>query len=603
MRTPKRAAFRLALAGWLGLAGLSLVAADGRAAAPAPPEKVFPDSAVFFVKINNAAGLREAFRQSQFGQLWSDSALKPFRQDLSNRLDERSKALKNKLGVSLRDLIELPQGTVALALLPKEEGDQPAALVISLDAGFNAEKLANVLAKATKAGAEQGGKVAKEEFKGLTVTTITPPKPKEEKEDQPPPPPIVWTRDGAQFTIGTDLAVVKDLVANAAGRTANAIGSFGSFTSASKKLGSDGQILWYADVPKFLALIAKAGSKGKNAANVEQFRAMTQVLGVGGMKAAVGTVSLNSGAYDSVTKTFIVAPAPLQGVLKLLVLPKTSLKPEAWVPASVSSYQTWNWDIDKAFEALNDLANTFQPGVLNVLEQQLVGPNGGEPLNFKKDVFDPLGDRITLISDFKKPITEDSQRMVLGIALEDAAAFQTTLTKLIGIAGGGPKKREFQGNTIYDFEIPEIPNAGDGNNPLKGPISVTIAKNTLLVSTEPSLLEQVLRGGGPALADSAAYQAVSKEIPDKVSALTFVRPDENARLSFDMIKSGQFEKQLQGAAVAGGPDISMLGKMYDKDLLPDFSVFAKYLSNGGGYTVQEDDGISISNFTLRKANP
>lgn len=603
MRTPKRAAFRLALAGWLGLAGLSLVAADGRAAAPAPPEKVFPDSAVFFVKINNAAGLREAFRQSQFGQLWSDSALKPFRQDLSNRLDERSKALKNKLGVSLRDLIELPQGTVALALLPKEEGDQPAALVISLDAGFNAEKLANVLAKATKAGAEQGGKVAKEEFKGLTVTTITPPKPKEEKEDQPPPPPIVWTRDGAQFTIGTDLAVVKDLVANAAGRTANAIGSFGSFTSASKKLGSDGQILWYADVPKFLALIAKAGSKGKNAANVEQFRAMTQVLGVGGMKAAVGTVSLNSGAYDSVTKTFIVAPAPLQGVLKLLVLPKTSLKPEAWVPASVSSYQTWNWDIDKAFEALNDLANTFQPGVLNVLEQQLVGPNGGEPLNFKKDVFDPLGDRITLISDFKKPITEDSQRMVLGIALEDAAAFQTTLTKLIGIAGGGPKKREFQGNTIYDFEVPEIPNAGDGNNPLKGPISVTIAKNTLLVSTEPSLLEQVLRGGGPALADSAAYQAVSKEIPDKVSALTFVRPDENARLSFDMIKSGQFEKQLQGAAVAGGPDISMLGKMYDKDLLPDFSVFAKYLSNGGGYTVQEDDGISISNFTLRKANP
>lgn len=603
MRTPKRAAFRLALAGWLGLAGLSLVAADGRAAAPAPPEKVFPDSAVFFVKINNAAGLREAFRQSQFGQLWSDSALKPFRQDLSNRLDERSKALKNKLGVSLRDLIELPQGTVALALLPKEEGDQPAALVISLDAGFNAEKLAGVLAKATKAGEEQGGKVAKEEFKGLTVTTITPPKPKEEKEDQPPPPPIVWTRDGAQFTIGTDLAVVKDLVANAAGRTANAIGSFGSFTSASKKLGSDGQILWYADVPKFLALIAKAGSKGKNAANVEQFRAMTQVLGVGGMKAAVGTVSLNSGAYDSVTKTFIVAPAPLQGVLKLLVLPKTSLKPEAWVPASVSSYQTWNWDIDKAFEALNDLANTFQPGVLNVLEQQLVGPNGGEPLNFKKDVFDPLGDRITLISDFKKPITEDSQRMVLGIALEDAAAFQTTLTKLIGIAGGGPKKREFQGNTIYDFEVPEIPNAGDGNNPLKGPISVTIAKNTLLVSTEPSLLEQVLRGGGPALADSAAYQAVSKEIPDKVSALTFVRPDENARLSFDMIKSGQFEKQLQGAAVAGGPDISMLGKMYDKDLLPDFSVFAKYLSNGGGYTVQEDDGISISNFTLRKANP
>ena len=68
MRTPKRAAVRLALAGWLGLAGLSLLAPEGRAAAP--PEKVFPDSTVFFLKSNNAAGFREAFRQSQLGQLW-----------------------------------------------------------------------------------------------------------------------------------------------------------------------------------------------------------------------------------------------------------------------------------------------------------------------------------------------------------------------------------------------------------------------------------------------------------------------------------------------------------------------------------------------------
>ena len=49
--------------------------------------------------------------------------------------------------------------------------------------------------------------------------------------------------------------------------------------------------------------------------------------------------------------------------------------------------------------------------MLNLVEQQLVGPNGGEPLSFKKDLFGPLGDRITLISDFKKPIKEDSQRI------------------------------------------------------------------------------------------------------------------------------------------------------------------------------------------------
>ena len=83
-----------------------------------------------------------------------------------------------------------------------------------------------------------------------------------------------------------------------------------------------------------------------------------------------------------------------------------------------------------------------------------------EPLKFKQDIFDPLGDRITIISDFKKPIKEDSQRMLLAVALEDTKAFQNTLNKLIALTGGQPKKREFQSTTIYDFEMPAMPNAG-----------------------------------------------------------------------------------------------------------------------------------------------
>jgi hypothetical protein len=295
-------------------------------------------------------------------------------------------------------------------------------------------------------------------------------------------------------------------------------------------------------------------------------------------------------------------------VLKVFQMPKVNLKPEPWVPASVASYQTYSWDLDTAYTAINDLVNMFQPGMLNVLEQQLVGPNGGQPLNFQKDIFGPLGDRITVVSDFKKPISEDSQRMLIGVALEDSKAFQNTLNNLIALANGAPKKREFQGTTIYDFEIPDLPNANAANNPrrFKGPISVTVSKNTLFIATEPTLLEQVLRGGGAALADSPAYQAVAKNVPGPVSSLSYVRPDESARISYDMIKSGQFEKALQSAATAGAPggaDVARLSKVINKEKLPDFNVFAKYLSQGGSYSLMEDDGVTITGFTLRKSNP
>jgi hypothetical protein len=606
MRIPKRAAFRLALTGGLGLAVLALAAPQGRA--EEAPEKAHPGSTVLFAKVNNAAGLREAFRQSQFGRLWADPALKPFREDLASRLDERGKTMKQTLGVGLRELIELPQGAASIAVVAKDQGDAPFAVVLTADAGKNAAAMTGVLTRATEQGEKAGAKISKEQFKGQTLYVIQPPKPKDDKDGDKPAPPVVWTNAAGKFTIGTDVEVVKDLVAHAGGRD-DSLAASESYGKAVAKVGADAQVIWYLDVARALQLAVKVGSKGKNAANVKQLEPMAQVLGLDGLKAAAGSFTLNAGKFDSVSKTFVLAPAPVRGVLKLFSMPAISLKPEPWVPETVASYQTWSWDLDNAYAALNDLANMFQPGVLNVLEQQLVGPNGGEPLNFKKDIFDPLGDRVTVISDFKKPVTEDSQRMLVAVALEDQEKnpFQNTLNRLIGLANGQPKKREFQGATIYDFDMPELPNANANPNAgkvqLKGPVSVTVAKNTLFISSDPTLLEQVLRGGGASLADSASFQAVAKEVPEKVSNLNYVRPDEQARLSYEMVKSGQFEKALQGAAAAGGPDVGKVGKLFDKDKLPDFSVFAKYLSQGGGYGVMADDGMTFTSFTLRKANP
>src|SRR5262249_22045413 len=152
----------------------------------------------------------------------------------------------------------------------------------------------------------------------------------------------------------------------------------------------------------------------------------------------------------------------------------------------------FSWDLDNTFNALNDVINKFQPGLINILEQQLIGPNGGEPLSFQKDLFGPIGDRITLITDFKKPIKEDSQRMLLSLALEDARAFQNTLNRLFEIAQAAPRKREFQGTTIYDVDLPNLPNPNAGNvQPLKGSVSFAVAKDAFFLTMDPTLLEQV----------------------------------------------------------------------------------------------------------------
>ena len=403
--------------------------------------------------------------------------------------------------------------------------------------------------------------------------------------------------------------MVKDLVSHGDGRSTGSLANVDSFAKTQSKTGADkAQILWFLDVNKVTKLVTKANAKGGEA-QAQQVEFLINELGINGLKSVGGTLALNAGNYNSLTKTFFLAPTPVQGLLKVFSLPPVDLRPEAWVPASVASYQSLSWDLDNAYNAINDLVNKFQPGMLNVLEQQLAGPEGGQPLSFQKDLFGPLGDRITMISDFKKPIKEDSQRVLVGVALEDAKAFQNTLGRVMELAGAAPKKREFQGTTIYDFDVPvpNLPNNPGGGNlqTLKGPISLAIAKDTLFLTTDTALLEQILRPGVVPLAESPTYQTVAKEIPQKVSGTTFVRPDEQARLSYDLIKSGQFEKAiLQGmAASRGGQAPAELPKIINPDKLPDFSVFAKYLTLGGSYSVTDEDGLLSTGFTLRKNNP
>lgn len=608
MRTAKRAILRLALVGWLGLSGLTGLGSN-LALAAAPPERVLPDSTIFFFKVADANAFRQSFRQSQYGQLWNDPGLKELRDDISEKLKSSSNTLKEKIGVTIKELIDLPQGTVSVAAVNRDDPKLPVALAIIADAGKNSASMTEVLTRSGKQAEAAGAKVSTEAFQGFQLHIVEPPKDKEKDEDKPqtPRPPLVWTNAGSVFFIGTSVEVVKDLAANAEGRSTGSLATNESFARTQTKVGaSNAQLLWFLDINKLVKLAARASSKGVEA-QAQQVEFLVQELGVNGLKSVGGSLSLNAGAYDSLTKTFFLAPAPVQGLLKIFSLPAVNLRPESWVPATVASYQTLSWDLDNAYNAINDLVNKFQPGMLNVLEQQLVGPDGGQPLSFQKDLFGPLGDRITMISDFKKPIKEDSQRMVLAIALEDSKAFQSSLNRILELAHASPRKRDFQGTTIFDFEVPELPNANAGGNiqTFKGPISLAVAKETLFLTTDATLLEQILRPGVAPLAESTAFQTVAKEIPAKISGMTYVRPDEQARLSYDMLKSGQFEKALQQAMAAGraGRDVPELPRLIDPDKLPDFSVFAKYLTNGGSFSVMDEDGVISTGFTLRRTNP
>jgi hypothetical protein len=575
-----------------------------RATAAAPPERVLPESTFFMAKVADAKALKQAFIQSQYGQLWNDPAMGDFKADLREKLQDAGKSLKEQFGLTLKELVEIPQGHLAVAVVPREDAKLPVALLFMADAGQNAAKLGDLLTKGTKQAEEQGSKVSSETFQGQTIHIIEIPEPKEGTKPVVRFTHVAWTNAKNTYFIATDVDAIKDLVANAEGRD-QSLSANDSFIKTQAKIGANAaHATWFVDLNKLVKLGGKVASKGVDA-QLQQTEFFIQELGLNGLKAAAGSMTMGAGRYDTLTKTFVLAPAPVQGLLKIFSLPKVTIRPEPWVPATVASYQTVSIDLKGIYKGVDDLVNKFQQGMLNTLQQGLLGPDG-EPLNIEKEVFGTLGDRVSIITDFKKPIKEDSQRTLLAIALKDPKTFQNTFGKILALVSASPKKRDFQGTTIYDFEVnlPNMPNNPNAANvQFKGPISVAIAKDSFFATSDTTLLEQILRPGNSSLAESPEFQSILKEMPEKISGMTYVRAEEQARLTYDMLKNGQLEKAFKQAAARGRGDGGDAPKLIDTDKLPEFSVFAKYLPRGGSYSQMDDDGFIMTGFSLKKSNP
>ena len=227
-------------------------------------------------KLNDVKAFREAFRGSQYGQLWNDPALKDFRDELGQKLDDATKALKEKIGVSLEELFELPQGRWPSPPSPgrrREELPQacPSTSSLMADAGENEKKMLEVLDRADQAGRGR-------RRQGLDRIVQRPDAPhrsvpaaraSERREGQGegqaaarPSAGLDQLRAACSSSPPTS-SVIKDLAAHREGRD-NSLAATEAFTKTQAKTDSaKSQVVWYLDVAKLIKLVIKANAKGR----------------------------------------------------------------------------------------------------------------------------------------------------------------------------------------------------------------------------------------------------------------------------------------------------------------------------------------------------
>lgn len=555
------------------LAGRPAAAADGISAARRLPPNVY----VFFTA-PDVTDLKGKWKQTSLGGLRTEPALADFWRDLDAQLKKASEQMRKELGVTLEEVLDIPSGEVALAYV-HPAGKTPGGVAF-VEFGKSGPTVEKLLAKAREGLEREGFKRDEKDFEGTRLVTYS--KEGEEDAGKPKLQPSHFTRDET-LVFATDPALLEEVLARWDGRHEKTFAGNEVYSYIVERTGAGDAtpaLRWYLNPIELARSIIFAFAPDNP--QVALGFGFLPVLGLDKLQAVGGSGYMAVNGYDSISKSVVYIDMPPAGLLNMFRFPPAELQPPKWIPANVSSYFGANWDLARAYEAIESLVDTFRgPG--SFAKMMDAAAMAGPMLHPKRDVIDQLTGRMHVLTDMTRAEGPGVTPFLLALGVKDSGKMKDVLAKLAKVEGFPGKSRQFRGETIYEAEIPfglQRMTAG-----------ASVARDSLVLSSDVTLLEQMIRGDADVktLADLPGYQRIADKFPAKTSMISFARSEAQLRPIYEMIRSG--------GGQTPGLDLDVEG--FDFSKLPEFKVISKYLPVSGGYAAPDKNGAYLESFGLK----
>lgn len=569
----------------LSLAMLVAASQPGVAAEKVPSERLLPPNTYAYLSIPSVPELRARFSQTQFGKIADDKAFEDFMEDVKDKFEEISKQVEEKVGLKLDDLLAVPAGELAIAVV-QPPGKAIGGVAI-LDFGKNEDNVEKLLDSLSKAAEEQGGKKTEKDIDGTKVIVFDAPEEKKDDENKDddgespksaePGKKIAYFVRDAHLVVASDLPVVEAVLERWDGKHAQTFAAneaFAYIVEQSRAGSGPSALTWYVNPLDLVRAIIAAGSDSNP--QMAMVMGFLPALGVNNFKAVGGGMDLATSEYDSVSKTVMYIEKPTSGILNIFQFPATEQAPPSWVTDDATSYFAFNWDVSGAYDAVEALFDTFQgPGAFSGFIDGMAAQ--GPKLHVKKDIIDQMTGQMHVASDANGADDPQQQRFLFAIDVKDDAKMKGVLESLSKTEGFPGETREFHGNTIYEVQ-PPVPAAG-------GKMGICVADGHLMISNDVTRIDQLLLADKDRkpLSQLSEYQKISKNFPSKTSMLGFQRQDVQMKAIYEMLRSGE-QQQVEGI---------------DFKKLPPFEAIQKYLSASGSYAVPDKNGAMFVNFSLK----
>ncbi len=565
--------------------------------------KLLPESTLAYVRIADVPDLVDKIGQTAGGRLAQDKKIAPIIGQLYGSAAEAFKPIEEQIGLSLDELLRIPQGEVCVALVAPDEGIP--ALVAIIDAGEHIGSARKLIKRGEDFAAERGVPKVTERLGKTDLNIFEPPGRRNIRAG--------YIDREQTIVIFSNVDVAKDLVTRWDGKADKKDKTFADnddfVTIMSRSRGTKDerpQVTWFVDPIELIAV----GSRGNSGAQVGL--ALLPAIGLDGLKAVGGSIIYAAEEFDQISHLHILLDSPRTGVIEMLALKSGDTTPEPWIPPDVASYWTMNWDVDKTYSTFRSLYDSFAgEGALDDELKNRISERTG--VDFQKDVLDELEGRITWTVWMQTPATINSGANLIGVKVKDATAFQKTLDTVIGNVAPNLEKKTFGGTSYYQGEArgPRIGAEGDENRvqiQVRPPEPcIGIIGDYVVFSDSAQLMQQAIITKNDArktLANELDFKVIAEKVKSqsgdtRPGALMFNRPEVGLRTFYELASADQTRDFLSSRAEENRLFRALHEAMRDNPL-PPFAEVAKYLAPTGGMITNDETGFHVTGFSLKR---
>ena len=612
------------------------IAVTLRAAIP-PAENLLPSDTLFMFTVPDCAAWRAVAHQSPEWMLWSDPAMKPFRDKFMAKWSESFVApLERDLGVKLADFENLPQGQFTFAVTQNGwngiDPDKTPGIVLLLDARNKSDLLKTNLASLQKKWAEDGKPIHTETIHGISFSIVPLSsngvpgslsgflpgrQPVQEPGGETKPSPddeLVVGQFESLLIAGNSREAVEPVATRLTGGALPPLADNPDF-AADKLARFRGAPLDYAwfNAKTVFSTLARMPAAQPNPGEPGADKILG-ALGLTGLKSASMAYRENHDGAE--VDFFLAAPeADRQGIFKLFAAAPENAAPPAFVPADAVKFWRWRLDGQDAWDTLQKIAGDISPEALNSLNSTINMINASarqkDPsFDIRKNLIANLGDDwMSYQLAPAGPTLEDlsgapSLFLFAAVNADQAALAVKSVASLGSGKQKAPDPRDFLGKKIYTIPLPSprARSAGAGAaTPATHSLYCAASGGYVAVTTDLSTLEEYLRSGEKPpkpLGGTAGLVDATARIGGAGNGLFgYENQRETMRMLFTLFK-GASDDSASGFTPLAVLTQSLSDWM-DFSLLPDYDKVSKYFYfsvYSGSTTV---DGLSLKVFAPR----